>query len=161
MAQNAKVYPPDFRLTFTSYFLLTYPTTPMQSSIPETVYTITDWYDGARAGIADFGGSPHYYECQWDNNPDSDNNTYLLTPVNDYVFQLALEDWEIWRRYEAASRAGNAPPETHPALPEDRPRHDEIQILINGSLSIVPSKATKVTGEFEYGKNLVRWTVIV
>ena len=160
MAQNAKAYLPNFRLTFTS-FLLTYPIAPMQPPLPDKVYTITDWYDGARVGIADFGGSPHYYECQWDDDPNSENNTYLLTPINDYAFRLALEDWEIWQRYEVAFRAGNAPPETHPALPEDRPRHEEIQLLLDDSLRIVPNNAIRVTGEFEYGKGVVKWTVIV
>ena len=32
----------------------------------EAVYTITDCYDGARSGVADLNGKPHYYETHWD-----------------------------------------------------------------------------------------------
>jgi len=32
----------------------------------ERVYTMTDYYDGPRKGIADFEGRPHLYEAEWD-----------------------------------------------------------------------------------------------
>jgi hypothetical protein len=32
----------------------------------EKVYTMTDYYDGPRRGIADFDGRPHFYDSEWD-----------------------------------------------------------------------------------------------
>ncbi|MGI4865779.1 MAG: hypothetical protein ACRYFZ_17785 [Janthinobacterium lividum] len=130
----------------------------MPPSISETVYTITDWYDGARAGIADFGGLPHYYECPWDDGDYSE--TYLLTPVTDEVLQLALEADAIYQRWRAAFNAGKTPEETHPALLEERSRHEELQQILAQHLGIDPNNCINATAEFEYGKNLVSWTVI-
>jgi hypothetical protein len=31
----------------------------------EKVYTVTDFYDGPRGGIANFRGHPHVYESLW------------------------------------------------------------------------------------------------
>ena len=157
MAQNAKAYLLGFRLTFTSYLLLTYLITPMQSPILETVYTITDWYDGARAGIADFDGSPHYYECQWDDGNYDD--FYRLTPITNDILELALENDAIYLRWRAAFDAGNATQDTHPVLPEERWRHEELQRILSKFLCIGSTNYISATGEFEYGKNLVAWTV--
>jgi hypothetical protein len=68
----------------------------------ETVYTVTDWYDGPREGIADFNGMPHLYQWQFDNAKDDWADTLLLTPVDEETFRLALEDWAIWVRWEQA-----------------------------------------------------------
>ena len=32
----------------------------------ERVYSVLDYYDGPRAGIANFQGEPHYFICGWD-----------------------------------------------------------------------------------------------
>lgn len=130
----------------------------MKQTSSETVYTITDWYDGARAGIADFGGLLHYYECQWDDGNYAE--TYLLTPVDDEILQLALEADAIYLRWRAAFDAGKTPEGTHPALPEEQSRHESLQIILNERLCIAPSNYISATAEFEYGKNLVSWTVI-
>jgi coenzyme F420-reducing hydrogenase delta subunit len=129
----------------------------MQPTILETVYTITDWYDGARAGIADFGGSPHYYECQWaDGNYD---DLYRLTPIANDILELALERDEIYLRWRAAFDAGNATEDTHPALPQESLRHKELQKILSRFLRIDAANYISATGEFEYGKNLVVWTI--
>lgn len=127
----------------------------MDTSAYEIVYTITDWYDGARAGIADFGGRPHYYQCKVDYGPDED---YLLSPLTDELFQLAMEDWAIWLRWEAAFDAGQTSIETHPALPEDTLRHAEITALLAGKLCINADEAIEAKATFLYGKDMfVKW----
>jgi hypothetical protein len=129
----------------------------MKSPILETVYTITNWYDGARADIADFDGSPHYYECQWaDGNY---NDLYRLTPIANDILELALERDAIYLRWRAAFDAGNATQDTHPALPEEHLRHKELQRILSEFLRIDSTNYISATGEFEYGKNLVAWTV--
>jgi hypothetical protein len=65
---------------------------------------------------------------------DVDVSAFMLTPVPSDVLLLALEDWAIWRRWETAFHEGRATQETHPALPEDRLRHDEIKPILASRL---------------------------
>ena len=32
----------------------------------EEVFTVTEYYDGPRQGIANFTGKPHFYDCIFD-----------------------------------------------------------------------------------------------
>ena len=113
----------------------------------ETVYTCPDWWDGPRGGIADYLGRPHRFESEWDyyqGEPD----TFLLTPIDAETFRLALEDWTIWRRWESAFYQGQATQDTHPVLPEDRTRYEELQRLLDGRLIVDASCAFRKVGEF-------------
>jgi hypothetical protein len=138
--------------------------------VKEPVYTITDWYDGPRRGVANFEGKPHYYECQWyasfdaDREGDSDAmpGDYLLTPLDPETYLLALEDWAIWERWEAAFAAGTTTQTTHPTLPEDQARHDALEQLLLPKLMINPNSCQRATGEFHHigGKSFVEWTSV-
>lgn len=74
----------------------------------ETVFTVTDYYDGPRKGLANYQGKPHFYECVFDENRDEYSDQYRLTPVDEETFRLAMEDWEIWLKWETAFHAGKA-----------------------------------------------------
>ena len=132
----------------------------------EPVYTITDWYDGPRRGVANFEGYPHYYECQWyagiDAGFDALPGDYLLTPLEAETYQLAVEDWAIWERWEAAFTAGRTTQATHPTLPEDQARHNEIEQVLLAKLVTNPHCCRRATGEFYYigGKSFVEWTTV-
>jgi hypothetical protein len=89
----------------------------------EEVFTVTDYYDGPRQGVANYQGLPHFYDCFFSEHARDYSNLYRLTPVSHEAFQLALEDWAIWERWERAFHAGETNRDTHPALPEDRDRH--------------------------------------
>jgi hypothetical protein len=125
----------------------------------ENVYTITDWYDGAKRGVADLNGKPHYYEnhrC----DEDDRSEIYLLKPLDAETFALALEDWEIWLRWEQAFKDGKTIQETHPALPEERERHNRLKRILDERLIIVPETAVRAKAEFIYGQPAkVRWSV--
>jgi hypothetical protein len=128
----------------------------------EIVHTMTDWYDGARAGIANLNGVPHYYECRWDDTKSRWSEVYLLNKIDDETFQLAIEDWQIWLRWEKAFHEGRTTQETHPALPEDRERHKELEEILARRLVIYEKGIVKAKGEFEYGQQtLVKWSVVV
>jgi hypothetical protein len=141
----------------------------MPSSGYENIYTITDWYDGARAGVADFNGQPHYYECVFDESLGY-TSTYLLHPIDAETFRLALEDWEIGERWDAARKEGKVDLETHPALPEDRARHDELEATLEEKLIVDPGRDVKAEADFravepeDRGKSRavmqVQWSVI-
>jgi hypothetical protein len=120
----------------------------------ETVYTVPSYYDGPRTGIADYHGKPHLFQSEFrdfrtglDGEPP-DDDAFLLMPIDQAVFELALEDGEIWRRWEMAASLGIASIDTHPALPEEQSGHREIQRLLEGRLDVDPAKSVRKGAEF-------------
>ena len=130
----------------------------------ERVYTMTDYYDGPRGGIADFEGHPHAYASLFNEDIGNFDETFLLMPIDEELFRLALEDWAIWLRWEDAYHAGKTPLDTHPALSEERARHEELKRLIGDRLTPTAHASRKAKGEFRTtnandGCSLdVRWT---
>ena len=120
---------------------------PSQSGF-EDVFTVTDYYDGPRQGIANYLGSPHFFDCIFSDEKQDYSNLYRLTHVTDQTFQLALEDWAIWTRWDHAFKAGQTSEKTHPALPEDAVRHAEIQSLVADHLKTDPVSSIVRTAKF-------------
>lgn len=114
----------------------------------EVVHTLTAWYDGPRCGIADYHGNPHLFESEWKDGEDLATDSFLLTPIDSNTLALALEDWAIWRRWETAFHQGRATHEFHPALPEDRARHEELKKLLAEHLVTDPARAVRVQAVF-------------
>jgi hypothetical protein len=128
----------------------------------EEVFTVTDYYDGPRIGIANYQGKPHLYDCIFDDSKGY-LNLFRLTPVSPEPFQFAMEDWRIWERWEAEYKAGHASIDTHPALPEDRERHDELRVILDSALRTNKERCVVIRGLFEEGRTLplqVKWTVL-
>jgi len=100
----------------------------------EIVFTVTDYYDGPLNGISNFRGQPHFYERVFDSAQDDYSDMYRLTPVDEPTFHLAMEDWEIWCRWELAFHTGKAKIGSHPALPEDAARHEELKHILDRTL---------------------------
>jgi len=72
----------------------------------DKVHTVLDFYDGPRGGVADFQSTPHAYEALWDPEADDFSDYWHLQPISPATFILVMEDWQIWRRWEQAYRAG-------------------------------------------------------
>jgi hypothetical protein len=126
----------------------------------ETVYTVTDYYDGPRRGVADFRRVPHAYQSLFDDSEDEWDSTFLLRPIDTPTLELALEDWQILLRWRRAFDEGRAALDTHPALPEDRQRHDRIKLTLDERLRIEPATQLRAKGHFEVvrGEWKVLWT---
>ncbi len=118
----------------------------------ETVYTMPSWYDGPREGIADYQGRPHLFISEWSDAVELEPDSFQLMPIDPETFALALEDWAIWLRWSAAFHRGETTSETHPALPEDRARSEELRRLLEGRLTIDPALAFRAAAEFEIGR---------
>jgi hypothetical protein len=73
---------------------------------------------------------------------------YLLSPIDDDALALALEDWAIFRRWEAAYYRGDASIDTIPALPGERERHEELERLLQGRLAVHPARAVRKRATF-------------
>ncbi len=133
----------------------------IKKNVYELVHTITDWYDGARGGVADLNGEPHYYENHWNEGEDNWSEIYLLKPLDAETFAFAMEDWQIWLRWEQSFREGKTTQETHPALPKERQRHDELEKILAERLIVVPETSVKATAEFVYGQpTKVKWLLV-
>jgi hypothetical protein len=114
----------------------------------EAVFTIDDYRDGPRSGVANFHGAPHFYECIFDEQADDYSNSYLLIPLSQEAFQAAIESWQIFLRWRTAHDLGKASDETHPALPEDKNRDNETKQLLNQAIASGRPNATRATAEF-------------
>ncbi len=127
----------------------------------ETVHTITDWYDGARNGVADLNGKPHYYENHWNEGDSFWSDIYLLKPLDAEIFELAIESWNIYLRWETARQEDKASVETCPTLPEERERYDEIEKVLAERLVVSPETSVQATAEFVYGElTKVKWRIV-
>lgn len=101
----------------------------------DEVLTVTDYYDGPRAGLCTFGGAWHAYRSEWDDATEDFPEGFQLAPVPDDVARAMLEAWAVWRRWEAAFHAGTTTEDSHPALPEDKQRSEELEAIIDQFLA--------------------------
>jgi len=116
----------------------------------ETVYTVNDYYDGPRNGIADYHGKAHAYKCEWDDDADGWSESFLLSPISDEQLDAVMEDWLIWRRYQASFRAKNLRPgDKHPALAVDWPRHLELRLRVEDALQVDEATAIRAIPKFQ------------
>jgi hypothetical protein len=130
----------------------------------ERVWAVFDYWDGPRRGVADFGGAPHAYERYHDGEdvPDWDP-FYRLQRIDDATLALVVEQWAIWVRWATAFHAGAETIETHPALPHERARNDELARMIGDRLTVAmdaPSARAEFRGDVISGASEVRWEPI-
>ena len=114
----------------------------------ERVYTINDFRDGPRLGVADVEGAPHVYQSLFDSELDDYAAYCLVAPSSCDLLELVLEDWGIWVRWDEAFQRGKASKASHPALPNERERHEEIKRLIGDRLFVHPDSGRKLIAEF-------------
>ena len=134
----------------------------------EPVYTMTDWYDGPRRGVASVNGRPHVYESCWNDIDADDRVVFLLSEIAEKTLALAIEKWQIWLRWSAAFKRGETTAETHPCLPDDRLRHRELESFLKSALTLDESRAFAATAEFRFndpasGRNPpmeAEWTIV-
>jgi len=127
----------------------------------DRVHTVNDYYDGPRLGIADVGGVPHIYEAEFDYSSDECGDTYFASPIDECLLALVLEDWEIWCAWNSAFKRGEVSVESHPALPQDRERHEALKIAIGDRLRVDRAHAKYLKARFETsphdGGTIVEW----
>ena len=127
----------------------------------DRVYTVNDYYDGPRLGIADVDGVPNVYEAEFDHSTEEYGDTFFVSPVDEGLLALVLEDWEIWLRWNSAFKRGEVTVESHPALPEDRQRHEALKIAIGDRLRVDRAQAKYMRARFETspldGGTTVEW----
>lgn len=134
----------------------------------QTVYTMEDYYDGPRSGVADFDGQPHYYRSIYLDTPqwNADEDRFELSPVTPEVLAAACEAAAIFKRWDSMRRATQGFTYTDKefgALPEERARYRELEQFLESSYaSAAQSRRVLAHGEFRVCESspsqlLVRW----
>src|SRR4051812_2948137 len=126
----------------------------------QRILTEEEYYDGPVFGIAEFQNVPHVYERQWDSALEEYGEVFLLSPIEADLLALVMEDWKIWLRWDAAFQRGDINAETHPALPAERARHEEIQSLVGGRMEAKRGGPIKQFGVLKIveGEWRVKWS---
>ena len=107
----------------------------------ERVYSVMDYFDGPRGGVAEFFGRPHRYQCKWDKELDDRAESFILTPISNDILALELEQWALWRKWELAFHRGDVQQSSHPGLGGTDARYDELKRIIKDR-SVEESPAT-------------------
>jgi len=114
----------------------------------ERVRTVNEFWDGPRLGVADVEGVPHIYRSPFDAALDDYADYFLVVPIARDLLDLVLEDWGIWIRWEQAFKRSEVSEGTHPALPEERERYEEIKLQIGDRLFVDADMGRKLKAEF-------------
>lgn len=129
----------------------------MERGVFEAVYVVTDWLDGPRSGITSCEGRPHSFEMVFDEVRDEfQHNEFDLVPVGDDTLRLALEQHEMWKRWQRAFQAGEVSLTSHPALPADRAAFDELGALVSARIKGAKDKVFRMRAEFRAVEGAVR-----
>lgn len=115
----------------------------------ETVFTVSEYYDGPRGGLASFRGVPHIYECIFDEKNEIYSDSYFLVPVGPDILTAAMNNWQIFLKWRGAYDAGQTTLATHPALPEDKVRYEENRRALERAIASAKPWAIRVRGEFD------------
>jgi hypothetical protein len=131
----------------------------------DDILTISNYYDGPIEGITTLSGKPHFYECIFDELDDEYSDQFLLTPMSDAIYKIAMESWEMWIRYNTAFKDGAIDKRHHPVLPHERKKYDEIQNVLGEYIVNNKNLSTLKVGSFSHdnaklpsqGKWQVEW----
>jgi|SRR5579863_2306415 len=114
----------------------------------ELVFTVDEYYDGPRTGVANFHGEPHFYDCIFDEKRSDYSNLFQLTPIDQHTFELALAAWGLWRKWEIAYHQGKVKWESHPALRADKTKYRKMAKGLEGLLQTDPQRSVTRLGQF-------------
>lgn len=115
----------------------------------ETVHTVHDYWDGPRTGVADCGGVPHAYACEWSEEDDDWSNVFRLSPIRPDQLLKVMESWALWLRWRHAHDTGRlGRGDDHPALAVDRPRYEALRRDVDEALKVAAPPAVRATAEF-------------
>jgi hypothetical protein len=114
--------------------------------VAERVHGILGYYDGVLDGVADYEGAPHAFAIAGD--LDAEAPRYRLKPISHDAFELFEEYWLMWRRWEDAFYKRAVEAGKPAVLPEDRPRHDEIEAAVKRALAVPEDAGLVARGAF-------------
>jgi hypothetical protein len=114
----------------------------------DKVFTVLEYCDGPRKGIAGCAARPHFFECLT-NEENGYSDQYLLTPISNATFRLAMEASEIWRKWELIFLSGRRSGTSSRDYLQDTQRYRKLNRVLKKRLVTVSRNAVARTGEFE------------
>jgi hypothetical protein len=69
-----------------------------------------------------------------------------------------MEQWQIWLRWKAAFHANETTLETHPALPHERSRYDELDQAIREDIAANRPMGLRALATFDRKGDRVEWS---
>ncbi|SMX26656.1 hypothetical protein TRP8649_00741 [Pelagimonas phthalicica] len=104
----------------------------------EQVYVVWDLWDGVRSGIADYDGAPHFFEYKFDNDLADFSEVFELRMIDAETLQMALDQWAIYRAWEAQFHSGRVKLETHPGHGGIDQQYDQLEQALKQRISEAP-----------------------
>jgi hypothetical protein len=123
----------------------------------ERVYTIEEWDEGPRSGVASFAGAPHFFR-----SVGAARDRFELTPLPPELFELILEADALFHRWHPepyAPRATAADGATAAVHGDERARYETMQSDIAAALASLRPVAV-MRGDFDFDPDRVRWSPI-
>lgn len=113
----------------------------------EAVYMVFDYFDGPRSGVACYRDKPYLFKCIFDGVNDCWSSEYVLSELEPETLALVREFRGIWSRWRNALDQGFVDHKSHPALPAERVRANELSEIIKERLE---SSAPTITLSAEF-----------
>ncbi len=122
----------------------------------EHVYTIDEWDEGPRSGVANFAGVPHYYRSVGESR-----ERFELTPLPRELFELILEADALFHRWHSGphTRSGELLDGARSVDGDERARYETLQSDITAALQTL-SPVAVLRGEFDFDPDRVRWSPV-
>jgi hypothetical protein len=116
----------------------------------ENVYTVTDREGPSPlTGAADCGGVPHLYARVFLEAEQEYADEYRIMEIDRDLLVLLVESFQIFLRWRAAFDGRTASLGTHPALPDERPRHEALKATIGDRDRLIPEKSKLMRPRFK------------
>lgn len=108
---------------------------------------VWDIYDGARSGIANHRGAPHFFNAIMAS--DGGYTDYFeLTLIDSELLQLAQAQWSIYRAWELRFHSGEVSLETHPGHGGVHEEYDSLDEAIKQRLAVLEPGHSRFTASF-------------
>ncbi|MFG1793856.1 hypothetical protein [Nocardia sp. NPDC049149] len=115
----------------------------------ERVHIESEIYDGPRAGLADIGGQPHYFDTTPDCTWGGDVDEYLVWRASEQAVAWEFERWAIYVTYAQRLEAGEVGSGSHPGYGGIDARYDELTRLLAPHRER-PDTARKLVAELRF-----------
>lgn len=113
----------------------------------EKVYVECVWYDGPRAGVADYNSIPHRFISNF-NDIEGYEDTFKLFPISDAELQLEIEQWTIFVDWNSRYEKEDMMADTHPGHGGVNQRYDEIEFFLKEKRKTIPENYIDAKAEF-------------
>jgi hypothetical protein len=114
----------------------------------EKVHTVNDYWDGPIEGVADFRGKPHKFKLLFDENEDDYSTDYELQKISTKEFDLILQSWSLWIKWNDKKNKTKEEFDSHPILPSDKEECEKIDAQLKKLAESNDSNKFKIKGFF-------------